>query len=547
MKKLSKFLSVFLAATLALTGCGTGVSLEENTLVFAMGGEPQYLDSATSGDTFTNFILNSLYEGLFSSDEEGNLQYELCESYEVSDDGLVYTFNIKDATWSDGVEITAHDFVYGMSRSIGFGPSDSYYSTYITKYVTGGSDVMELFNTTDTLTIDELPELGFVALDDKTLEITLETAVPYFTTLMLQPVYNPMRADYAIELESAWANDASVPTSGPFVIDYISDGEEVVLVKNDNYRLADEVELEEIVFKIMTDQDAQLNAFKAGEIDFAQQVPDSTAISYDGSDELFIIDPYVLNYFITMNTGAGAPEALQNVNIRKGINYAINREDLLIALDGGDTNYELNGFVPKGIPGVDGDFRTEQDDVELLGYYDFDLAVELLTGEGVTTDTPIDLTYFYSDSTQHRTVAEVLQAQLKEVGINLILEAAEIQVFFTERTTGEFELARHANSADYLDPMNYLEMYSDKSLSAQANPIVVDETYNALLEAANAETDATKRMELLHEAENYFVGEQAYVIPLFGWSSAMLCSTNVTGIRNAPDGSFDFRSVTVTR
>ncbi len=545
---MKKLLLILLVALLALTGCSSSTNEDpdapvEKVFTYALGGEPTYLDPAIAGDAVTNKVVSQMYEGLFGVNESGELVNELAESYTVSEDGLVYTFKLIDANWSDGQPITAHDFVYGIKRAVGYGPTDAYYSSFITKNVEGGKEASALLSESVNVAIADLPEMGVVAIDDKTLEITIQKDTPYFVSLLTQGTFFPMREDYAVEAESAWANEVGTPVTGAFMVESISDKEEIVLVPNPNYRLADEVTLDKIVFKIMPDADAQLNAFKAGEIDFAELVPSSAIHTYDGTDEFFTIDPYVINYFVTINTGDKAPEALKDVNVRKALNYAVDRESLLAVLDAGSTQYALHGIVPKGIPGATGDFRTEADDVALLSEYNKEEAIRLLTEAGYTTENPLEISYYYNDSTMHRDVAQVLQAQFKEVGVDLELKTGEIRVFFDDRTNSDYELARHANSADYLDPMIYLEMYLRSSQGT--TPAVNDPVYDQMVADANLEKDPVKRMEMLHAAEEYFVAEQAYIIPLFGYTNPMLISTNVSNLGSSPDGALDMRFVEI--
>lgn len=551
MKKLLKLMGVFALVVGILTGCSsapkedagdantnTGTTAA-NELVVAIGGEPTYLDPAIAGDAVSNYVTKQMYEGLFSVKPDGSLQNELCESFTVSEDGLVYTYTLTDANWSDGQPITAEDFVYGMKRSIAYGSADAYYGSFLTKTVKGGAEASAVVDAAGQVLIEELPELGIKALDDKTLEITLEKPVPYFNQLLVQGATYPIRSDFAEEKVSAWADSKDVPVSGAFMFESRNASEEIVLVKNPNYRNADQVTLEKITFKIMPDGVAQLNAFKAGELDFAMAPSAETAKTYEGKPELFTIDPYVINYFVTVNAGSNAPEALQDANVRKALSMAVDRDELIAIIDAGETYYPLYGFIPRGMAGVNGDFREEQDAVLKLSDTNVEEAKALMAKAGYDETNPLTLTYYYNDSDLHRTVAQVLQEQWKRIGVNVELKTAEVRVFFDDRTNANFELARHANSADYLDPMIYLEMYMRAGQGT--TKVVDDQKYEDLIAAANAESDPKVRLEKLHDAENYFVNEMAYIIPLFGYTNPELLRQGITGIETSPDGAVNFR------
>lgn len=540
MKKLLTVLFVVAMALGALVGCGSNEPKGEQVFVYGASGEIKYLDPSFADDAISNNVLKQVYEGLFSFKPDGSLQNELCASYTISDDGLVYTFKLIDANWSDGQPITAQHFVDGIKHAIGYGP-DSYYSAFIYKYVTGGDKVLATMTKTGAgVKVADLPEIGVKALDDKTLEITLVKKTPFFLQLMMQNVFLPIRAEFAQDNSSAWAADPKVPTNGAFKLESFNEKEEVVLVKNPNYRNASKVSLDKIIFKVMPDQEAQLSAFQAGELTFASGVPSSVIKAYDGKPEFFVIDPYVINYFVTLQASGATNKALADVRVRKALSMAINRDDLLKVLDSGSTKYALYGFVPKGIAGIEGDFREEQDKVLRLSDTNVEEAKKLLAEAGYGNG--LKLTYYYNKNQLHDDVAQAIQAQWKAIGVDVELKTGEIRTFFSERTKGKYEMARHANSADYLDPYVYLEMY--ESANDPAN-IVHDAKYDAMLTAANAEGDVKKRMQMLHEAENYFVNEMAYVIPLFGYASPELCKAGVKGIASSPDGAKVLRYVTL--
>lgn len=540
MKKGLKLLAVLVILATMLTACGGGNGgsgdTGEKVFTVAIGAEPRLPDPHYADDAVSNYVAAQMYEGLFSFTEDGNVQKELCDDYTVSDDGLVYTFTLIDAQWSDGEPITADQFVYGMKRALNYGVEDSYYSSKIKDYVKNAYLI-------DTGTpIADMDDLGVRAIDEKTLEITLERPCAYFLQLLVQKTYYPIREEFVELGSSNWAANPDVPVTGAFKLESINTKEQVTLVKNDNYRNADEVELDKVIYLIMTDQQAQLSAFKTGEIDFAMNVPPEVVQTYDGTAEFFKIDPYVINYFVTINaSGAGTGnEALTDVNVRRALALAVDRNTILTILDGGSLQYPLYGFVPKGIPGVDGDFRTEADAEGHLLDTDVEEAKRLLAEAGYSTDNPLKLTYKTNSSQMHNDVAQALQAMWKEIGVEVELVTPELRVFFDERTDGDFDLARHANSADYMDPMIYLSMYHTGSQKAK---VVDDAAYDAMLDAANAELDLTKRMEMLHDAEEYFVKDMVYVIPLFGYSNPLLLKEGISGIETGPDGAVQFRFV----
>lgn len=528
MKKLSLLL---LVCVIALSGCGSKSSSADFKV--ATGGEPKQLDTAVSSDSVTHIITAQMYDTLYNYDQKGNLVPNLAKDLKVSEDGLTYTVTLVDTVWSDGEKLVADHFVYGAKRALNFGDADSYYSYYIHQNIVNGQKNMGK-------PISQMTDLGIKAIDDLTLEFTIVKPIPYFNQLLTGEVFAPQREDVATEGDSMWANKPGVPTTGAYTLKSVREGAEYVLEKNPNYRDADKVKNETIQFLVMEDQQAQLNAFKAGEIDLATNVPSDVVNTFKGKPELTIFEPYVINYFISLNAFTSDQKALEDDNVRRALALAVDRSQIIKSLDGGDLQYELFGLVPKGIPGVKGDFREEQDKTNKYLETDKAAATELLAKAGYTNDNPLKLTYSYNSNQMHDTVAQALQAMWKEVGIDVTLTPAETRVFFDARDNGDFQLARHAMSADFLDPMIYLEMYDSRN---QLTPVINDPVYDAKLDAANAEKDPAKRMEMLHDAEKYLVEEKSYVIPLIGYTVPYLLKAGTKNLTSTPQATLDLKFV----
>ena len=532
-KKIGLF-ALILAMSLSLVACGGGdeepEAPTEVTFTYAIGGEPDVLDPAVGSDNVTSAITNQIYFPLFSIGADGSLVYDAVESYTVSDDGLVYTFTlVEENFWSDGEKVTAEDYVFGMKRSVGMGAADSYYSYFITDYVKNAKAYGEAM-----ADIADMVDIGIEAVDEKTIVVTLEKPTVYFVNLMTAGVFYPLRAEFATEHDSTWSLDATVPTNGPFQTTKIDSAEEIIMVRNEFFPFADQVKFDTIVAKVMPDMDAQLLAFQNGEIDMATSVSTDVTSIYDGKEELVITDS-VINYFVLFNAYSESAPALADVNVRKALQLAINRDDIILALDAGDTYYPLFGFIPKGFAGATGDFREEQDASNVLVKTDPEAAKALLAEAGYDASNPLKFTYYYNQSATHDLVAQVIQQQWANVGIEVTLKTGEIRTFFDDRTNGLFELARHAMSADYMDVSTYLDMATSWN---QAGVAWGDATYDEMILASQGETDPAVRIQMLHDAETYLVQEQAYTVPLFGYSSIYLIKAGTTGILYNPQGSY---------
>ncbi|MGI5929825.1 peptide ABC transporter substrate-binding protein [Pseudoflavonifractor sp.] len=545
MKKITRLLACALSLAL-LAGCapstpsetGSGDSPDgTHTFTYGISSEPDYLDPAICMNSNTSAVLAQLYFPLFRYDEHGNVQNMACESYTVSDDGLTYTFKLVEGnTWSDGQPVTAADYEYGMKRSIGYGP-DSAYAYLLYSTVAGGAEANE-----NMLDVADMTDVGIHALDDTTLEITLAAPCPYFTGLLSNVVAYPLRSDFAVEHESTWANDPAVPTNGAFKLEAVRDKEEVVMVKNEHYVYADQVQTDTLIAKIITDPQAQLSAFQTGELDLALYVPADVSVNYADDPALIHLDPVVSNTFLWMNCTGETNPALANADVRRALSMAIDREQLLVLIGANDTKYPLYGYVPKGMADADGgDFRENADADGRYADYDLEQAKALMESAGYNENNRMPLTISYIGTSGNTDICVALQAMWKEIYVDVELSAAEQKAYAQARKAGQYEVATGSTSADYLDPFYYLERWVSYNQSYKQ---VNDTTYDAMIEEANAQTDPAKRMEMLHEAEKYLVEENAYTIPLYGSGAVALMNTAVSGLKHDPTNSVYFDGLT---
>lgn len=536
MKKLLGSL-LCLAMVVGLTGCGDGGSEREDktTLRTAKGGDIEVMDPAIVDDSVTANVLCQMYEGLYKLDKDGNAVPNVAvDMPTISEDGLTYTIKLNEGIkWSDGQPLKAGDFVYAWKRAAAMGTGTAYYSQFINKIKNGGTGKA-------LKSMDDLKDFGAVAKDDTTIVITLKQKCAYFTSLLTNTVFYPVRQD-AVEkdganpLKSVWSNRTETPVNGAFYASKIDSKDEVVLTKNKNYRAADEVSLETISIKVMSDSSSQTSAFQSGEIDWADTINLDT-VNADESlkSSIYAIEPFVCNYYVLMNAGdENTRKELKDPEIRAAFAMAINRENVLKASGKGDYAYELNNLVPKGIPDTTGDFTTNNGN-KWSGGYNLAEAQKIMKAKGYSESKMLKLSYSYNDVPMHKDVAQAMQASLKEAYIDLELKTAELQTFFSNRDKGDFETCRHAMTADFLDPMAYLSMYYGKDTAANT---VDDKKYEDMIDAAE-KLDGADRFAKLAEAEKYLV-ENHYVVPLFGYTDPFLKATDLEVVTSSPEGHFD--------
>ena len=317
----------------------------------------------------------------------------------------------------------------------------------------------------------------------------------------------------------------------------------VDLVKNTEYYEADKTTLEKLHFKIMEDSVSQYQGYDAGEIDFATYVANEGYTNYKGKDDLYRVDPYVSNYFIDINSLSTENKALQDVNVRKATAMAVDRDGIVKVLDTGDYVTPLFGLVPHGIQGEKEDFRKEADDAGDLIKYDLKGAQALMKKAGYSDSKKLTIKYKTTGQQVNMDIAQILQEQFKKIYIDLKIEQVEQGVFYQQVDGGQFETSRYGLSATTLDPAAaYLGMWQKES---QAVLIFDDAEYEDLMAKAALETDAAKRMQLLHDAENRMIVEQAYFIPLVTNTQVMLKKPSVKGLERTPAAMFYFEHVTI--
>lgn len=546
MKKILASTAALAMVATTLTGCGGSGDITaesgKTNLTAAVGGDFALPDPAIVDDSITSNVLAQCYDGLYKLDKDGNVVANLAEDLPtISEDGLTYTIKLKDGlTWSDGTPLTAEDFVWSWKRAM---TTEGYYTNFMYGYIAGttGEDGDPYTNMED---LDA--NMGVRAVDDTTIEITLKMAAPYFTSMLTNTVFYPVKQDEvgSDPSSSEWAQNASaddpIVTNGAFEITGVNIKDAITLSKSENYSDADNVQLETIEFKVMGDLDSQTQAFISGEVDFA------TAVNVEqiNNDEqlqghVYAVDPFVCNYFVLVNAGKendGSTDglaALKDVEIRQAISMAIGRTTARNAYGyGDDYSYDLYALIPSGIPDAEGNDFYEQgghlieDDVEA--------AKAIMESKGYSEDNMLTLTYKYNNLATHKAVAEAMQASLREIYIDLQLSGSEKEAFFNDRDAGNFELARHAMTADYLDPMCYLSMYVGSTTSGNT---VDDPEFEQMVNEANL-LSGQERMEKLHEAEAYLI-EQGYIIPLFGYTEPFLKVKNLTNISSSPEGHYD--------
>ncbi len=529
---MKKAYTMMLAAALAVTSLGTTAAFAEeetsNELTVAVGSQFTTFDPALNTEIANNYVMTHMYSGLFRKDDTGVAVKELCDDYEVSEDGLTYTFKlVEDAVWSDGEPITAYDFEYSYLRVLSYGADNAWAANDMVSFIEGAAEyserALEMGAEFDCTTEDH-SSVGITAIDEHTLELKLINPCAYLPGLLSSNSWIPVREDFAPQHESLWAFEAGYPSSGPYVLTECNETEKAVIVKNENYMHADDITMDTINYLCMADQDAQALAYQTGEIDIALGISSETAMTYEGTDELWLM-ALPSNYFLAINSGEKGPEWAKDVNVRRALALALDKE-IVTEIIGGSLFYPaLNGYVPEGIAGIDGSFRSEGDADGYTLTYDPEQAIELLAEAGYDESNPLKITYKYSNNGIHGDVATMLQALWQAIGVEVEFACVESGVFYDQVDQGDFEICRYGYTAAD-SAIQFLELWTT---SIQVVPAVDVPEFDQMIADARKLADPVEFNDALHAAEDYLVEENVYVIPLFNYNTPALAKEYVEG------------------
>ena len=515
---------------------GSGDASVETTLRVALSGDTGGFDPQTGTSGTPQQVIKATYRGLFTVSEDGSLKNEICTDYTVSEDGLVYTFNLRDdAKWSDGQPVTAADFVYGWQRNLDptLAPAYSSLFTAIVNF--------------DDCIAGNLPieEFGVKALDDTTLEVTLSHTQPYFVQMTTFSPFYPVREDKVPRDSATWSitDVANVVTNGPMKFESYSQNEKVVVVRNPEYYAPEELgSVETIEFYYIPDSQTAVAAFVNGEVDMAITVPSDIGDTHDNPNEVVNVPYLVSSVFVF----SGRSEAVSDARVRQAINIAINREQICEILGG--TFTPLYGLIPPGIPNTatGKDFNEESGKVV---EEDIERAQQLMAEAGYPNGEGFpEINILCSNSNTMQDTVLAIQSMLKEnLGITLNLNIQETQSFNAERSAGNFDICYLGTSADYSDPTTWLSLYlSDSDYMSRVAGYSTPE-FDELMHASDLELDAAKRFEMLHEAERLITAEESWWIPLYTYDMPMLVKEYVKGVETTTAGDIYYTGITIEK
>ncbi|WP_274427188.1 peptide ABC transporter substrate-binding protein [Chelativorans sp. YIM 93263] len=513
---IDRFRSV-LTGTLAATGvlAMATAALAQTTYVRGNDGDPETLDQHKTSTISEAHLLRDLYEGLVIYDPEANVIPGVAESWDVSDDGRTYTFHLReDASWSNGDPVKAEDFVYSFQRIMtpdtGAKYANILYPIKNAEQIhTGGLDPSEL---------------GVEAVDEKTLEITLERPTPYFLELLTHQTGLPVNPASVEEHGSDFVRPENMVSNGAYTLVSFTPNDKIVMEKNPEFREADSVSIDRIEYIPFEDRANCVRRFEAGEVHSCSDLPaDQLESIKERLGDQVRTPPYLGTYYYSLNT---QKESLKDPRVRQALSMVIDRDFVADEIWSGSM-IPAFGLVPPGIGNYDVEpVKPEWADLSILDRED--QAIALMEEAGYGPDNPLELELSYNNSENHKNTATAIADMWAPLGVNVTFNVRDASAHYAHlRDSDDYEVARAGWIGDYSDPQNFLFLVrSDNpgfNYAKYDNP-----EYDALLDQAAEETDLEKRAQILRQAEEIFVRDTPY-IPLLYYSSHSLVSPKLEG------------------
>lgn len=523
-RRLATTVSSLLVLSTVLAACGkdsettttTPNKDKKQTLRLTTTTEIPSMDSAKTTDSMSFEVLNNVNEGLLRLGEEDAVVDGIAKKDEIdiSEDGLKYTFHLRDAKWSNGEPVTANDFVYAWQRAVDPKTASEY--SFILYYV---KNAEKIFNS-------ELPkdQLGVKAIDDKTLEVTLEQATPYFLQLTTFGTYLPQNQKFVESQGDQYGLEAeNVLYDGPFVLSEWKHAESFTLTKNDKYWDKETVKLSEIKYNVVKDTSSAVNLYANGDIDKVMLDSEFVDKYKDNAEYKTQLDARLIFFRFNQKN-----ELFKNEKVRKAFDLAYDKEAITTSIlnDGSKPAYWV---VPsEWVKGPDQkDFREHNGD---FNTYNVEEAQKLWAeAKKELGKDSFELQMLSYDDTTRKKAAEYIAGELTKnlPGLKITVAPQPFEVKLDLEKKLDYDFSFSGWGPDYPDPMTFIDMFISNSAFNEMD--YKNPKYDELVGLAKKEVDPQKRWEYMVEAEKVIMNE-AGISPIYQRGRAFLQKESVQGI-----------------
>lgn len=491
-----------------------------------IGFDPDTFDPQASNVLENAVITNQIYDYLYREDLDGNFVPSLAEGYTVTEDGLEYTFTLREGlTFEDGSPLTAEDVEYSWIRALD--PVNAFEYAYQLYYIKNGA----AFNAGECTA----EEVGIEVVDERTLKVTLENPTAYFVSLTGFNTYAVVSKEFAEKCETYGADLDSTLASGPFKLGEWNKDQYVKFVKNENYWDAENVNLDELYIYCVSESSTEITMYETGDLDMTYMMMSSAdTIAYKAQD--------ALNYWESLNTRYVMVNyenpVLSDANVRKALSYALDLNSLA-------ENVVMNcvaaeGWLPNGQPNVTDATKLFRNESYLYGDGNVELAQQLLAEAGYPNGEgfPTDFELIYTTNEANKALAEAIVEMWRvNLGINVTAANLDGTVRRDRKNQGDFEFSLDGWSTDYIDPYSFLEIFTTGNAYNQSR--YTNAEYDALCKTAATSSDQAVREEAMEEAERLLVQDEMAMLPLYNSIRAYLSRDYVSGVAFSKMGLYD--------
>ena len=492
--------------SLILVGCGSEERSQtsneaQKILKITVGAEPEDIDPHVVTGVPEHHIIAALTEGLVAEDPvDLHPVPGVAEKWEVSEDGKVYTFQIREnAKWSNGDQVTSTDFAESYKRILTPALASKY--AYMLFVMEGAEDY-------STGELKDFSKVGVKVINKKTLQIKLNAPTPYFLSLLNHYTWFPVhistvkKYDGLTKRGSGWTKPENFVGNGAFNLKSWTLGRKLVVEKSPTYWDVKSTKLDEIHFFSIELETTQENAFRAGQLHNIYNLHIDKVATYkkEHADELRI-KPHLASYFYRFNVNK---KPCDDVRIRQALTMAIDRESIVKNVTKGE-QMASTFFTPPGVGGYTARARFKEDVGE---------AQKLLAQAGYPNGEGFpSLELLYNTTEGHRIIAEAIQQMWKKnLNINVTLQNQEWKVYLDRQRQMDYQISRAGWTGDYPDPNTFLDMWT--SWSQQNQTGWSDTKYDALIRKAAITKDPEARLEVFQEAEEILM-DQLPIIPIY--------------------------------
>lgn len=496
-----------------------GVKLDKKQVLNrGNSAEPASLDPSLATGKLESFIFNDLFEALIIYDDKGNLSPGVAERWETKDNQN-YTFYLrKNAKWSDGTPVTAHDFVFGFQRSID-PQTGGEYANYF--------EQMNVKNSSLILTGKKSPStLGVQALDDFTLKITLESPLSYVPSMLTHQVTLPLPKHVVQKYGDKWTRAENMVSNGAFKLKKWVVNERIEAVKNPHYWGAKDVVLEQVNFLPLSPGNPEMNRYLAGDLDMTYEMPSErfTELAKKYPSEIHA-SPMIASYYYLLNF---KKPPLNDVRVRRALALSIDR-DIIAKKVAGRGEQPLYTLMPPNIADMtpkNPDWAQETQAKRLQE------AKRLLAEAGFGPDNPLRFSLLYNTSELHKKNALAIASMWQQsLGIKISLINKEWKTYLDDRREGNFEIARAGWYGDYNEPSTMLNLFFSTNPMNQGH--YMSKRFDQLMLNSIKEVNTQKRADIYQQALDQ-LNEDMPFIPIYQYSSARMVKPYVGGYPNNP-------------